>query len=132
VSPKKLPTRSATRAEGTGRCRVAEKYLEAAELVSTEDGAAINVAIGIAVLAGIAAGDAICIRSIGERYSGTDHAAAADLLGQVDKALAAELRDLVDLKPKSHYGGALLRTQDRTRALRAASTLVAAALARTI
>jgi hypothetical protein len=132
VSPKKLPTRSATRTEATGRCRVAEKYLEAAELVSTEDGAAINVAIGIAVLAGIAAGDAICITSNGERYSGTDHAAAAELLGRADKALGAELRDLVDLKPKSHYGGALLRVQDRTRALRAARALVAAARARTI
>jgi hypothetical protein len=131
MNPKRLPTRRASRAEAAGRCRVAEKYLEAAELVSTEDGAAINVAVGLAVLAGIAAGDAVCIMSLGERYSGTDHAAAAELLGRADTGLAASLRDLVALKPRSHYGDGLLRSQDRTRALRAANALVAEARART-
>ncbi|AWB93414.1 hypothetical protein [Aeromicrobium chenweiae] len=56
------------------------KYLEVAELVASEDGAAINVCVGTAVLAGIAAADAICAAALGEDYSGTDHAAAASLL----------------------------------------------------
>jgi hypothetical protein len=131
VSPKKLPTRAATRAEAHGRRRVAEKYLEVAGIVATEGGTAINVTVGIAVLAGIAAGDAICITATGERYSGQDHAAAAELLARVDKALGDELRDLVDLKPASHYGESLLSVRSRTRALRAADALVAAARERT-
>lgn len=131
MSPKKLPTRGAGRAEAAGRRRVAEKYLEVAEIAAQEDGAAINVTVGIAVLAGIAAGDAICIASTGERYSGPDHAAAAELLGRVDKVLGDQLRDLVGLKPGSHYGESLLSARSRTRALRAANALVAAARDRT-
>jgi hypothetical protein len=131
VSPKKLPTRAATRADAVGRRRVAEKYLEVARIAATEDGTAINVTVGIAVLAGIAAGDAICIAAIGRRYSGRGHTAAAELLGQVDKALGDELRDLVELKPGSHYAESLLSERSRTRALRAADTLVTAARERT-
>lgn len=132
MSPKKLSTRKGTRAEAAGRRRVAEKYLEVASIAATEDGTAVNVAIGIAVLAGIAAGDAICLAATGERYSGTDHGAAAELLSRIDPARGAELADLVALKPGSHYGQALLTARDRTRALRAAQRLVADARDRTI
>lgn len=132
MSPKKIPVRRAGRAEGMGRRRVAEKYLEVAELIASEDGTAVNVAVGLAVLAGIAAGDAICITATGERYSGTDHAAAADLLARVDRLLGGELADLVALEPGSHYGDALLKPEQRTRALRAARTLVDEARARTL
>jgi hypothetical protein len=131
MSPKRLSTRAGTRADAVGRRRIAEKYLDVAELAATEDGTAINVAVGVAVLAGIAAGDAICIAAIGERYAGQEHAAAAELLGRVDKVLGGQLRDLVDLKPGSHYGSSLLSVRDRTRALRAARTLVEAARERT-
>lgn len=127
MSPKKLPTRQSSRAEAINRCRIARKYLEVADLAASEDGEAINVAVGLAVLAGIAAGDAIASSAIGERYSGKDHAAAADLLSRVDSGLGAQLRDLVDLKPHSHYGDSLLSTRDRARALRAARILVEAA-----
>jgi hypothetical protein len=98
--------------------------LEVAELIATEDGAAINVAVGLAVLAGIAAADAICMAATGERYSGQDHTAAADLLGRVDRNLGRRLRNLVDLKPGSHYGGSLLNVRNRTEAIRAARALV--------
>lgn len=59
MSPSKLSTRPADKGWGRGRARVAEKYLEVAGVVDDEDGAAINVCVGLAVLAGIAAGDAI-------------------------------------------------------------------------
>lgn len=101
-----------------------------ADVVAVEDGAAINVAVGLAVLAGIAAGDAICISATGERYSGSDHSAAAELLSRVDAKLGKRLRQLIDLKPGSHYGDTLLSAQDRIVALRAAATLVAAAMER--
>lgn len=131
MSPKKVTTRKASRSEGVGRRRIAQKYLEVAELAATEDGEAINVCVALAVLAGIAAADAICIVATGERYSGPDHAAAADLLARVDTILGRKLRDLVDLKPGSHYGQSLLSADSRTKALRAAKALVDAAVERT-
>jgi len=101
------------------------------ELVATEDGAAINVTVGLAVLAGIAASDSICAAATAERYSGDDHAGAAELLGRVNQELGRRLRELVDLKPASHYGEKLLTTRDRARALRAARALVDDATSRT-
>ncbi len=131
MTPKKLPTRTADRAQGRARLAVAQKYLQVAELVADEDGAAINVCVGLAVLAGIAAGDALCIAGTSTRYSGKDHDAAADLLAGVDPALGKRLRQLVELKTGSHYGESLLGSSERRAALRAASTLVEAATTRT-
>ncbi len=130
MSPKKLPTKTAGTAEARARRKIAQKYFEVADVVATEDGAAINICIGLAVLAGIAASDAICIAAIGERYSGHDHAGAADLISRVDASLGRRLRQLVDLKPGSHYGDALLSTADRKNALRSAQILVEAAAER--
>lgn len=132
MSPKKLTTRRADLGEGRGRRRIAEKYLQVAELIETEDGTAVNVCVGVAVLAGIAAADAICIAAIGERYAGPDHAAAADLLSQVDPATGKRLRELIDLKPGSHFGFSLLTAADRTKALRAAKALTEEAARRTV
>ena len=73
----------------------------------------------------------MCAAALGERYSGSDHAAAAALLGRVDKELGAKLKALVDLKPGAHYGNALLTSRQRTAAFRAAEALVAAAQERT-
>lgn len=85
MSPKKHPTRAADRTVSKARLRVARKYLDAAELTALDsDPYAVNVCVGIAVLSGIAAGDAICIAATGSRYSGQDHAAAAAVLEQVD------------------------------------------------
>ena len=124
MSPKKLPTKRTQPGEGRGRRIVAEKYLEVAELIDTEDGASINVCVGVAVLAGIAASDAICAAALGERYSGQDHDTAADLLQRVDPALGKQLRDLVAMKNTSHYGHHLLSAKNRKSALRGATSLV--------
>jgi hypothetical protein len=131
VSPKKLVTRRADLGQGRTRRKIAEKYVDVANLVADEDGAAINVCVGLAVLAGIAAGDAVCIASTGERYAGQDHDAAAELLERVDASLGKRLRQLVALKPSSHYGDHLLSEGDRRTALRCANLLVEAAVERT-
>lgn len=131
MSAKKLTTRKGGRPEAMSRRRIAQKYLEVAELVASEDGAAINVSVGLAVLAGIAAADAICLAAIGERYAGPDHAAAADLLSTVDNEMGKRLREVVGLKPGSHYGTSLLSATNRTTALRAARALVDNAVHRT-
>ena len=82
-------------------------------------------------LAGIAAGDAICAAAAGERYSGSDHAAAADLLARHDADAAKHLRALVALKAAAHYGKDLLKESDRRAAMRAAAALVDEASRRT-
>lgn len=125
MSPKKVQTRSAQLGEGRGRRQVAEKYLEVASLIDSEDGAAINVCVGVAVLAGIAAADAICAAALGERYSGADHEVAVEVLSRVDAKLGKQLRDLVTLKATSHYGFGLLTASQRKAALRCATALVA-------
>lgn len=127
MTPKKLTVRSADNGWARGRQRIARKYLEVAELVDAEDGAAVNVCIGLCVLAGIAAGDAICVAGSGRHYSGPDHAAAADYLATIDVIAGTHLKTLVGMKPSAHYGNALLRSRDRTAALRAATALVASA-----
>ena len=132
MSPEKRTTKPADKAWARGRRTVGDKYLEVAGVVDTEDGEAINVCVGLLTLAGIAAGDAICAAALGERYSGPDHAAAATLLGRVDRKLGVKLKSLIDLKPGAHYGNALLSRRQRDTALRAARELVAAARERTI
>ena len=127
MSPKRLTTKATQPGEGRGRRQVAEKYLEVANLIDSEDGTALNVCVGVAVLAGIAAGDAVCAAALGERYSGQDHEAAADVLSRVDPKLGKQLRDLVTLKSISHYGFGLLSPAQRKTALRCASALVAEA-----
>lgn len=127
MSPTRVVVRPMSKTEGAARRRIAAKYLEVAEIAATEDGESVNVAVGIAVLAGIAASDAICAAALGERYAGQDHAAAVQVLKRVDAALARTLKKLVDMKPGSHYADALLSPADRDRAIRAASDLVQAA-----
>ena len=132
MTPKKLTTRQADPGQAKARRVIAAKYLEVAELISSEDGATLNVCVGLAVLAGIAAGDAICIAAIGERYAGRDHVAAAELLERVDAGSGKRLRQLVGLKPGSHYGEDLLSDADRKTALRCAAALVKEARARSV
>lgn len=127
MTPRRVEARSASPAEGRGRYRVAVKYFEVAQLVEAEDGAALNVCVGVAVLAGIAAADAICVSALGERHAGSDHLGAAILLQRVDRGLSRRLADLVELKARSHYGAGLLTPRDRVRALRCAEALVEAA-----
>jgi hypothetical protein len=125
LSPKKVQTRRVQPGEGRGRRQVAEKYLEVASLIDSEDGTAINVCVGVAVLAGIAAADAICAAALGERYSGPDHDIAVEVLSRVDSKLGKQLRDLVTLKTTSHYGFSLLTPSQRKTAIRCATALVA-------
>lgn len=131
MNPKPQRTRPGDRSAARARRQIAEKYLEVADVIASEDGAAINVCVGCAILAGIAAGDAICMAAIGERSAGQSHTEAADLLGRVDQNLGKRLRALVALKAPAHYGENLLTASDRSNALRQATSLVEAARART-
>lgn len=124
MTPRRLNTRSADRAEARGRLRVGRKYLEVADLLADEAGEAINVCVGVAVLAGIAAADVICAVALGERYGGPDHQAAVTLLSRVDQSLGKRLARLIGLKSESQYGAGLLSAHDRSIALREAASLI--------
>lgn len=98
-------------------------------VLSEEAGVESTVATGNAVLAAIAAADAICCAAAGERSRGQDHSAASDLLRRVtgDDSLASLLDDALDLKDAGHYGLDNVKQANAQRALRKAAQLVAAA-----
>lgn len=123
-------TKPCNAADARARLRQARAYLDVATLVAgdAQDEQA-TVATGNAVLAGIAAADAICCHAAGERYRGDDHRQAARHLGQVtaDSGLEQALRDLIDLKDASHYGVGNVAVYNLRRAIRRATRLVDAA-----
>lgn len=113
------------------RARHARAYLDVARLLDDESGIDVwpVVAAGCAVLAGIAAADAICCARINRRHRGDDHAQAPRLLaeavpGNAGTNLANTLSRLVALKDKSHYGLSGSSKTDARQAVRLASTLV--------
>ncbi len=126
---KDLRSRQCDAVDARKRLADAEKYLEVAELVSSEDSLeSHNVATGLAVLAGIAAADAACCKALGESSRGPDHRDAASFLRQIapgGEAAANNFERLVGLKDKAHYSFLNVSEQDQTGALRRASQLIA-------
>jgi hypothetical protein len=117
-------------AEARIRLTHAEQYLAVAELAfSPEGGPETTVATGNAVLAGVAAADAICCALAGKRHRGADHREAAEFLGMVtgDRGLARSLRELIDFKDAAHYGLENVKAQRARAAIRRARSLVAVA-----
>lgn len=115
--------------EARARMRAARAYLQVAELVVAEEerGEFLNVSAGLAVLAGVAAADAVCARRVGQIHRGDDHRDAAALLERSvpDGAkLAATYRRLIDLKDEAHYGVYLVSARKARDAVRWAHELV--------
>lgn len=102
-------TASCAPADGRSRTRTARAYREVADLVLGERDRDeyLNVAAGLAVLAGIAASDAICCARLRLRHRGDNHRDAADLLRQATPdgpELAKLLLRLLDLKDDALRG----------------------------
>ncbi len=119
-----------SKAEAQTRLEHARLYLQVAQMVlADETGSEATVATGNAVLAGIAAADALCCALVGKHHRGADHREAAEYLEEVtgNKALARALRDLADYKDQAHYGITNVRVQRATAAIRRATQLVEAA-----
>ena len=132
-------------ADAKARYKIAEAYLEVARLTMSEkdrpeDYDYNHAAAGIAVLAAIAASDALCCRFLGERSEGQNHRDAIALLATVRfgegderqrsrraRSLAESLATAIDLKDSSHYGMSLLGLAEVKKLVRAASRLVEAA-----
>ena len=98
---------------------MARAYLETAELVANERKQGFsNVTAGLAVLAGIAASDAICCVRLGRYHRGDDHRRATELLETATpdgRDLAVRLERLLGLKDTAHYGAALVADQRQPR-----------------
>jgi len=115
--------------QARNRLDVAKHYQELAHLKAKEKiGAARNVAVGNAVLAGIAASDAMCCWHLGERSSSSKHSDAVTLLAKVDKNLAKHLSILIGDKTTSHYGEKFIGSDTLKSCLRAMDHLISAAI----
>ena len=119
-------------ADAKALARYAQAYLDTARRVRDEGGfGADHVATGNAVLAAIAASDAICGFMLGERSRGSDHRDAVRMLRSVRRddaeRLADALMSALDSKDPAHYGVGGIARDAQVRALRAAETLVAVA-----
>ncbi len=127
--PASSRTAACTAADARARLQTARAYLEVAELVlcEKERDEYLNVAAGLAVLAGIAASDCICCARLRSRHRGDDHRGAADLLRTATPdggSLSRTLLRLLDLKDEAHYGVMVVAARRARDAVRWAATLV--------
>lgn len=125
-------TQSCTRAQATRRRQDAHEFLAAADLLLADE-TLLKPGTSSAVLAGIAAADAICGLLLGRWAHGADHSQAVSLLesvilpkaiGTTSTALATKLTRLLELKNASQYTGVPLARATAHRALENATTLV--------
>ncbi len=119
------------RHEAQTRVEVAQGYLDVAEVAGAGEPTPVdrNVAAGNAVLAAIAAADALCCLRLGTRSREANHAAAVTLLQQVDRDLSRDLATVLAIKDSAHYGQVFLGGTRLSSVLRATHRLVEAAQA---
>lgn len=110
------------------RLQYARAYLAAAELALVESGdeyAAVSA--GNAVLAGIAAVDAICGHALRNCSRSPDHRDAIELVKSATSAgpeYGKSLGRLLDLKDAAHYGFTEFSRSDARKSVRLAESLV--------
>jgi hypothetical protein len=118
--------------EARVRVTQARSFLDVADLLLSEDNdlATPGTAAALAVLAGIAAADALCCMNIGRRARGQDHREATRLVAQVEpngRAHSNALARLLEIKDGAHYGTVYLSATRARTAIRNATTLTEAA-----
>lgn len=113
--------RECAASDAAARLTDARSFLDAA-LLFVED--STDVAGSNAVLAGIAAADAVCCALLGRRSASGDHAAAVELLAQADSEAANRLRRLLRIRTKAQYSERNLTAGEVKTALRQAEVLV--------
>lgn len=118
-------------ADAARKARLARAYLDLAEQAAAGEGdEARNVAAGNAVLAAVAASDALTCLRLGRHSRGHAHQEAAALLRTVrpDGArLARDLATALTVKDAAHYGSVFVSATTLRTTLRAAGRLVDAA-----
>ena len=123
---------SCTPAEARARREQAKAFIDVAEMVLGDPAPQThaNVAVALAVLAAIAATDAICGLRLGRYSRGQDHDSAAALLEPValpDSTLPAKLRRVLASKDNVHYSPRLISKTNAQALVRQARVLVDAA-----
>lgn len=120
-------------ADVTTRASHAHAFMAAADLIDTlADDTGIesraNLLGSLAVLAGIAAADAICGASLGERAAGENHADAVSVLKRAsppNDSSSAQLRRLLDAKTTTQYSPTLIGNSKAAELLTASRRLIA-------
>lgn len=110
------------------RLEHAEAYLVAAHVAAAQpEPAQAAVAAGNAVLAGIAAADAICCLRLGERARGESHQEAVAFLARAvpdGSRLGQTLERLLSIKQLAHYGVDIVSLRRAGDAVRQAGRLL--------
>ena len=118
-------------AEAARKARLARAYLDLAEQTAQHDGDETrNVAAGNAILATVAASDALTCLHLGRHSRGQAHQDATALLRTINPGggkLAKDLHTAVGVKDSAHYGSVFLSASALRTTLRAATRLVEAA-----
>jgi len=117
------------RDDARGHLRKAGEFLEAARLELEQN--LHTAAASSAVLAGINAKDAICLRLTGRTGKSDDHRSAVVVelaaAGPAGKALESAFRRLLGMKTAAQYQAAPLARTDATKAIEWATRMVDAA-----
>lgn len=127
-SPPSRPPRQpdvGARDEARAHLAKAREFLDAAQLELDAD--LFTAAASSAVLAGINAKDAICLRLTGRTGKSEDHRAAVPELaaaGPAGKALESTFRRLLALKTSAQYQAAPIGRTDATKAIEWAARTV--------
>jgi hypothetical protein len=118
-------------ADAARRARLARTYLELAETAAEQESdEARNAAAGNAVLAAIAASDALTCLRLGRHSRGQGHGEATGLLRSLrpdGPRLAKDLATALTVKDAAHYGSVFVSPAALKSTLRAATRLVTAA-----
>ena len=128
MSPKKYRARTGDIARAVARHTIAKEYFQLADREAAADRPfAHNAAAGNAVLAAIAASDAICCVRLQLYSTGEDHIAAVDLLKKAQPEgpeAARALARVLSVKDQVHYSGDPLSATRMQGVLRCARRLV--------
>ena len=115
------------KAGARARLKEAGVYLAMAELAGSGKSAESKVAGSNAILAGIAAADAICGLVLGERSAGDDHIQAINLLKRAihpSTKAATSLKRLLTQKTPVQYGADAISSSDAADLIRWARDIV--------
>ncbi|MFB2581357.1 hypothetical protein ACEXQD_08900 [Herbiconiux sp. P15] len=107
------------------------QFVDATEIILelADDDELRDVVVTLAVHAGIAASDVICLRHLGYYWQSGNHNEALEHLRRADAGSAGHLSTLLSLKTRAGYGHSSISSSNVQRSVRAMNHLVDAARA---
>lgn len=114
-----------------GRTAKMAQFVEATEIILAlaDDDELRDAVVTLAVHAGIAASDVICLRRLGYYWQSGNHHEAIEHLRRADSGSAGHLTTLLSLKTRAGYGHDSMSATNAARSVRAMQHLEAAARA---